>query len=160
MFGINRKYPVDKSSIKSSVVRRRDIVENKVIDRIKFKQKQKQKHEALTQEEIKFVKLLLSKPAILRLIMSYPQSLIKGGLFDVAHKVCDFYDINLDDLLGKKRDKHLVLARRDFCHICIKNTNSTQAKIGRFLKRDHTTVLHHLKHDPINIDKILENDGN
>ena len=35
-----------------------------------------------------------------------------------------------------------------------------KAKIGRFLKRDHTTVLHHLKHDPINIDKILENDDN
>jgi chromosomal replication initiation ATPase DnaA len=159
MFHIDRKNPVEKASIQSSAIKRKEIVESKVIDRIKFKKRKNKQEQSLTQQEIKYIKLLLSKPAILRLIMTYPKSLIKGGLFDISHKVCDYYGISFDDLLSKKRDRHLVLARRDFCHISYLKTQATKKKIGRFLKRDHTTVLHHLKHSPVNADKIsISND--
>ncbi len=107
--------------------------------------------EQLNDDEIKLLKLFINKPIIMRMLVDYPRAIIKDGLFDQAYKVCKFYGIDLELLIGKKRDRYLVQARRDFCHLTKKNTKKS---VGRFLQRDHTMVIHYLKDQPHNIDKI------
>jgi len=77
-----------------------------------------------------------------------------GKMPIISKEVCLFYEIPLMHFLSPRREKHLVNARTDFCHLANKLTNLSLTVIGRFLKRDHTTVIHHLKKQPINADKI------
>ena len=110
--------------------------------------------EQLSDNEIKLLKLLINKPSVIRMLVDYPKATIKGGLFDSAYKVCKYYNITIEELVCKRRDRELVKARRDFCHLAFKNTNCTKEKIGQFLKRDHTSVTYHLGKKPVNLDKI------
>ena len=110
--------------------------------------------EELNDNEIRLLKLFINKPSVMRMLVDYPKATIKGGLFDSAYKVCKYYNITIEELVGKRRDRELVKARRDFCHLDFKNTNCTKEKIGQFLKRDHTSVIYHLGKEPVNLDKI------
>ena len=130
-------------------------VEQDKLDKIKFKKEQwkivKDVTVHLTEFEVKNIKKLVNNPIVMRMIADYPRAIIKDGLFDNAHKVCKYYGISLDVLVGKKRDRYIVQARRDFCHL---TKNNTKESVGRFLKRDHTMVIHYLKQPPHNLDKI------
>lgn len=131
------------------------IFEDNKLNRIKFQGKKIEVLE-LNQHEIKLLKLLISKPAIMHMLVDYPNAIIKNGLFDCAHKVIKFYGISIEQLVSSRRDRHLVNARRDFAHLAIRNTTCTRTKIGNFLKRDHTLIIHYLKDPPVNLDKISE----
>tara|TARA_B100000214_G_C23561906_1_gene443259 strand:+ start:75 stop:515 length:441 start_codon:yes stop_codon:yes gene_type:complete len=130
-------------------------VEQDKLDKIKFKKEGwkavKDVTVHLTEFEVKNLKKLINNPIVMRMIADYPRAIVKDGLFENAHKVCKYYGISLDQLVGKKRDRYLVQARRDFCHLTKKNTKQS---VGRFLKRDHTMVIHYLKQAPHNLDKI------
>lgn len=125
------------------------------LNKIKFKKKEwkviKDISDELTEFEIKSIKKLVNNPIVMRMIADYPRAIVKDGLFENAHKVCKYYGITLEQLVGKKRDRYIVQARRDFCHLTKKNTKQS---VGRFLKRDHTIVIHYLKQPPHNLDKI------
>ena len=84
----------------------------------------------------------------------FPRALIKGGLLDWCIVVCKYYQINLQEFNSQCRERHLIKARRDFCHLIRKNTDISQARIARFMDKHHTSVLYHLQKDPFNIDKI------
>ena len=133
-----------------SAIRGKDYVDNK-INKIKFSNTKKDEPnlQYLTQDEIKQLKDLLS-----RINGFSPPALRKGGLMDNAGRVIKFYEISVEDFFSRKRHKNLVNARRDFCHLVSKKTQFTCGQIGRFMKRDHTSVLYHLKHPPVNLDKI------
>jgi len=66
-----------------------------------------------------------------------------------------FYKISVDEFYNKRKDKHLVYARRDFCHLAFKKTKKTMTQISEFIKKDHATILYHIKKDSINEDEIL-----
>jgi len=125
------------------------------LNKIKFKKEEwkvvKDITVELTEFEVKSIKKLVNNPIVMRMIADYPRAIIKDGLFENAHKVCKYYGISLDQLVGKKRDRYLAKARRDFCHLTKDNTKHS---VGRFLKRDHTMVIHYLKQPPHNLDKI------
>ena len=88
-------------------------------------------------------------------IIPYPNALRKNGLMDLCIKVCKYYNITVDDFKSSKRDRYLVIARLDFCHLVKKNNNYfATTSVGRFMNRDHTTVLYYLKKQPVNLDKI------
>jgi chromosomal replication initiation ATPase DnaA len=108
--------------------------------------------ETLTNEEIIAVRKLLKNGWPLTDAVGLTMSV--GKMPIIAKEVCLFYEIPLMHFLSAKREKHLVNARTDFCHLANKLTNLSLTVIGRFLKRDHTTVIHHLKKQPINADKI------
>lgn len=110
--------------------------------------------EQLNDNEIRLLKLLINKPSIMRMLVGYPKATIKGGLFDCAYKVCKYYDITIEELVCKRREPKLIEARRDFCHLVFKNTNCTKGEIGKFLKRDRSTVIYHLGKETINLDTI------
>jgi len=89
-------------------------------------------------------------------IIPYPNALRKNGLMDLCIKVCKYYNVTVDDFRSSKRDRYLVIARLDFCHLVKKNNNYfATTSVGRFMNRDHTTVLYYLKKQPVNLEKIL-----
>ena len=103
-----------------------------------------------TPYEIKKLKELVHNSFI-----PYPNALRKNGLMDLCIKVCKYYNITVDDFKSSKRDRYLVIARLDFCHLVKKNNNYfATTSVGRFMNRDHTTVLYYLKKQPVNLEKI------
>jgi len=61
----------------------------------------------------------------------------------VLHSICGYFDINMKDLTGPKRQKELVLPRHLAMYILSEELKLTVEKIGSLLGgRDHTTVMH------------------
>jgi len=62
---------------------------------------------------------------------------------DVISAVADFYRIQVDDLKGKQRDKHIVVPRHVAMYLMRQETEASLLEIGQALGgRDHSTVLH------------------
>lgn len=81
---------------------------------------------------------------------------IAAEYFDTAHKVIsirtvqsvveDYYNVNHEDLIGRKRQKNIAFAR----HVAVYLSNSmcevkTQTAIGEAFGRDHSTVIYSIK---------------
>jgi len=109
-----------------------------------------------TEEEIRILKKICENPIFQKeKIFEVQSSHFKTDLNYILEKVCLFYRISVDEFYNKRKDKHLVYARRDFCHLAFKKTKKTLTQIGNFIKRDSTTVFYHIKLDSINEDEIL-----
>lgn len=68
---------------------------------------------------------------------------IKTDYRKVISVVCDYFNLNLKDLTGPKRQKELVLPRHLVMYILSEELGITVEKIGQILGgRDHTTVMH------------------
>jgi chromosomal replication initiator protein len=60
--------------------------------------------------------------------------------------VADFYNVTLDDMKGKRRDKHIVFPRQVAMFLVREETPSSLPAIGKaFGGRDHTTALHSIE---------------
>ena len=101
------------------------------------------KKEFLSQDEIKRVKELLK--IVGPTYSNSLQNIQANSLMAWCLKVCTTYEVKLDEFKSKRRYKNLVQARTDFCHAVYKNTDYNFSAIGRFMNKDHSTVLHHLK---------------
>lgn len=67
------------------------------------------------------------------------------NLNDLLIAVCSYYGIDIEKVKGKDQNKDLVTVRRVFCYLAkqhYKGKNSI-VQIGKIIKRDHATVLHH-----------------
>ena len=61
----------------------------------------------------------------------------------IINAVATAFDVPVEDLLGKKRDRKTALARHAAMYIMRTRTNHSLAEIGRALgSRNHATVLH------------------
>ncbi len=61
---------------------------------------------------------------------------------DVINAVAEYYRIQVDDLKGKKRDKHIVVPRHVAMYLMRQETDASLLEIGQALGgRDHSTVL-------------------
>ncbi|HLQ61880.1 MAG TPA: chromosomal replication initiator protein DnaA [Candidatus Acidoferrales bacterium] len=66
----------------------------------------------------------------------------------IQSAVADYYNLSLEDMKGKRRDKHIVFPRQVAMYLVREETPSSLPMIGNaFGGRDHTTALH-------SIDKI------
>ncbi|HVB76451.1 MAG TPA: chromosomal replication initiator protein DnaA [Candidatus Nitrosotalea sp.] len=64
----------------------------------------------------------------------------------IQQVVADYYQIPLDDMCGKRRDKHIVFPRQVAMYIVRDETPSSLPVIGQaFGGRDHTTALHSIE---------------
>lgn len=50
----------------------------------------------------------------------------------------------LDDILGKRKFKHLVTVRRK-CIVMLREKGYSTTEIGRIMNRDHSTIVHALQ---------------
>lgn len=82
----------------------------------------------------------------------------RGGLtFErILVEVTGFYGLKKEDVLNKKRDKELVRPRQITMYLLRHELNHSFPKIGKEMKRDHTTVIHGCE----KIEKeIIQNNG-
>lgn len=60
----------------------------------------------------------------------------------ISH-ICKYYNLQNDDLIGKKRPKNIAMPRQIAMYLCRIMTDASLPKIGlSFGGRDHTTVIH------------------
>jgi len=61
----------------------------------------------------------------------------------IQKEVCSYYNIEMSELLSKKRNKQVVVPRQVAMFLCRKLTDASYPQIGdQFGGRDHTTVIH------------------
>ena len=112
----------------------------------------------LTQDEIVILKNFCTVKLYMKnLKMPFPFLNVarEGGLMDMALRVCVYYEITFDAFISPRRNKILVDARTDFCHFARETTKYGCNQIGKFMNRDHTSVLHHWKKKPVCLDDII-----
>lgn len=64
----------------------------------------------------------------------------------IQKEVCNFFDLELNEMLSKKRSKNLVVPRQVAMFLCRKLTDASLPLIGdQFGGRDHTTVIHSIE---------------
>jgi hypothetical protein len=63
----------------------------------------------------------------------------------ILQTVARAYEFNLRDLTGQRRSAEYVRARQVAIYLCSNLTGHSQAAIGRFLGRDHTTVIYAIR---------------
>ena len=69
-------------------------------------------------------------------------------LDQVIHEVSDYFNVDIDELCGPSRRKHISHARQIAMYIAREETDTSLAQIGEALGgRDHSTVLY--GHDKI-----------
>ena len=60
---------------------------------------------------------------------------------NIMKVVCKYYGVKKEDVLTVQRQQELVAARHMFCNMCRSYTSSTTLSIGRYIGRDHSTVV-------------------
>ena len=72
----------------------------------------------------------------------------------ISH-ICKYYNLQKEDLIGKKRPKNIAMPRQIAMYLCRTLTDSSLPKIGQYFGgRDHTTVIHACE----KIDKLRKED--
>jgi chromosomal replication initiator protein len=92
---------------------------------------------------------LLGEPVSLRLAQEVLQDLKavapRLSVGQIQKIVCDYYQVNLRELLGKGRQKKLVRARQLGLYFSRLYTKKTMVELGRLFQRSHTSVVHALQ---------------
>src|SRR5207253_2906496 len=74
----------------------------------------------------------------------------------IQHAVAEYYTIAIDEMRGKRRDKHIVFPRQVAMYLIREETESSLPVIGgAFGGRDHTTALHAIE----KITELVREDG-
>jgi chromosomal replication initiator protein len=74
---------------------------------------------------------------------------------NITNHICNFYNLQKEDLIGKKRPKNIAMPRQIAMYLCRTLTDSSLPKIGQYFGgRDHTTVIHACE----KIDKLRKED--
>ncbi len=63
-------------------------------------------------------------------------------LDNIMETVCLYYNVDEKDVLSKSRLFELVTARHMFCILARRHTSSSYIYIGKYINRDHATVIH------------------
>lgn len=81
------------------------------------------------------------EPRVLEPSANFPWQPLRKLLAEVASK----HQVHPSLLASPRRTKYLVVARREFIYRAIAETRNSLSVVGRFIGRDHTTILHHLR---------------
>ncbi len=63
-------------------------------------------------------------------------------LIEEAQRIAHMYGTTLQEMKGKRKFHNIVSARAHFCRYVRLHSNMPLTQLGRFLKRDHTTIMH------------------
>ena len=59
-------------------------------------------------------------------------------------KIAETYGFTVDDMIGKRKYKMLMVARRE-CVAMLRAKGYSTTEIGRIMNRDHSTIVHSLQ---------------
>lgn len=92
---------------------------------------------------------LLNQPFSLQMAQEVLQDLqavaSRLSIPEIQKIVCDYYGVNLAELLGRSRQKRLVRARQLGFYFGRLYTQKTVAELGRLFQRSHASVVHALQ---------------
>jgi chromosomal replication initiator protein len=92
---------------------------------------------------------LLGEPVSLRLAQEVLQDLKavapRLSVTEIQKIVCDYYQINVREMLGRGRQKKLVRARQMGLYFSRLYTMKTVVELGRLFQRSHASVVHALQ---------------
>jgi chromosomal replication initiator protein len=92
---------------------------------------------------------LLGEPVSLRLAQEVLQDLKavapRLSVSQIQKIVCDYYQVNLREMLGRGRQKKLVRARQVGLYFSRLYTMKTVVELGRLFQRSHASVVHALQ---------------
>ena len=66
----------------------------------------------------------------------------KVRMKDLLPVVAEHFGVSPDEILGRSRLKKHSVPRMAFCWLCRLKLEKTYPQIGRFLERDHTSIIH------------------
>ena len=99
--------------------------------------------------------------------MIYVGLLKKTGPFDRLNKedilktICEYLEMNFAEVKNRKtRAREFAYARHLYAYFCRIYTKDSFSEIGKFLKKDHSTILHSNKQVSgwIDFDKSVDSD--
>lgn len=61
---------------------------------------------------------------------------------ELSQYISECFGITIEDLRGKSRESKYIIPRQLFCWYCAKICGYKLIRIGRFLNRDHSTIMH------------------
>ena len=79
---------------------------------------------------------------------------INSTLGTILDYVCLETGIYKNDILSDKQPRNIVEARQIYCYLAKKTTEYSLTDIGRFIKKDHATVIYSIR----TVDNLLEKD--
>lgn len=92
---------------------------------------------------------LMNQPVTIELAAEALKDIIANAqpkeleISDIQKTVCAYYQLNIQDLTGKKRTKNVALPRQIAMYLSREMTDASLPKIGEeFGGRDHSTVIH------------------
>ena len=68
------------------------------------------------------------------------------------NKICEKYNVTIQDLTGKRRQANIVIARHVSIYIFDQLTDLSSVEIARYFSQDHSTILSAIK----NVEKKIE----
>lgn len=63
----------------------------------------------------------------------------------IAALVCEHFGVTMPQIVGLHRTHALTMPRQVLCYLWRQHANMALAEIGRRIKRDHTTVIYHVR---------------
>lgn len=81
-------------------------------------------------------------------------NLYKNRMDSVATAVSFCSGFSISELKAKTKKWDVVSARNIFCYICKEKKKVTLSAIGKYLNKDHTTIMHSVKQ----VKKLIESD--
>jgi chromosomal replication initiation ATPase DnaA len=64
------------------------------------------------------------------------------SMADIMDAVCAFYDAPRWQMLSERRARSIARPRQVFCWLARELTNKSTSQVGRFIARDHSTIIH------------------
>ena len=109
--------------------------------------KLKSQHERLKLTHDAKIQKLMNQMDDLRAEINQPIRLPKFDveMEEVCRMVASVTNVLAADIVSSKRHRDIVTARALFCYICRMHLNKQLSRIGVFINRDHSSVLHLVK---------------
>lgn len=95
----------------------------------------------LTSKE-KIVEKVVTKRIYLNAVEEESKVVNFESLKEETQRIGMLYDTNLIEMQSKKRHRNIVSARAHVCRYMKLNSKITTTALGKFFRRDHTTIIH------------------
>lgn len=86
------------------------------------------------------IDMTLAEKAISSIIPE--DGIIKITYQKILDKVCEFYEVTVDDMKSESRIRNISRPRQIAMYLCKKLTNMNYVEIGNVLKKDRTTIMY------------------
>jgi hypothetical protein len=85
-----------------------------------------------------------------------PLATPRDNYVNVLRMVAAKHNLDPNDIMGENRNRKLIAARHEFWYIAHFELGYSYCHIGRFAKKDHSTILHGAKKHAAMLDRVRE----